>query len=57
MSIAPSVLSPQCVTTATVESGETAMYFGSGPVGITRTIRSLLVSMMAIAEGEEALGS
>ena len=33
------------------------MYFGSGPVGITRTIRSLLVSMMAIAEGEEAFGS
>ena len=51
------MLSPQCVTTATVESGETAMYFGSGPVGITRTMRSLRVSMMASAEGEAACGS
>ena len=51
------VLSPQWVTAILLLSGEQAIILGKGPVGITRTITSRSVSMMATAEGDCAIGS
>ena len=57
MSMRATELSPQWVMARVRPSGETASILGRGPVGMTRTMLLLCVSMMATAEGEVALGS
>jgi hypothetical protein len=57
ISIIPTVLSPQWVTAMYLLSFEQAIILGNGPVGITRTISSFSVSIIASADGLSAWGS